>query len=197
MKKKESYTDQELLQMLQGEDEDLAVELFFKKYYHYLCNVIFRVLPDATIAEDLAQDVFFEFWKKREQVSITTSAKAYLKRAAINKTLNYIRDQKIRFTDEEELPALPTDSLSSQQKLENSELETLIREAIDRLPERCRLVFMLSRFEELSYQEIAEQLNISVKTVENQISKALKFLRQALSPIVGKGPLLAFLVQLF
>ncbi len=196
MPRPESYTDLEILALMK-KDEERAMEYLFRRYYGFLCTAIYRVLPDTNLAEDLAQDVFFEFWKKRERLNITTSVKAYLKRAAVNKTLNYIRDQKMRFADEEELPNLENNQGSSQQKLEEEELQALIRASIDRLPERCRMVFVLSRYEEMSYQEIADQLDISIKTVENQISKALKFLRQALRPFVGKGPLLLLLVQLF
>ena len=196
MSQPESYTDRQILDLLQ-KDEDKAMEYLFRRYYGFMCNAIYRVLPDKNLAEDLAQDVFYEFWKKRERVQINTSLQAYLKRAAVNKTLNYIRDRKMRFADEEELPKLENNQESSQQKLEEEELQALIRQSIDRLPERCRMVFVLSRYEELSYQEIADQLGISVKTVENQISKALKFLRETLRPFVGKGPLLLLLVQLF
>ncbi|MEL6638233.1 MAG: RNA polymerase sigma-70 factor [Bacteroidota bacterium] len=196
MSQPESYTDRQILDLLQ-KDEDKAMEYLFRRYYGFMCNAIYRVLPDKNLAEDLAQDVFYEFWKKRERVQINTSLQAYLKRAAVNKTLNYIRDRKMRFADEEELPKLENNQESSQQKLEEEELQALIRQSIDRLPERCRMVFVLSRYEELSYQEIADQLGISVKTVENQISKALKFLRESLRPFVGKGPLLLLLVQFF
>ncbi len=196
MEKLENLTDEQILVIL-ANDEDRAVELFFRKYYGYLCNVVYRILPDAALSEDLAQDVFFEFWKKRESLKIQTSARAYLKRAAINKSLNYIRDRKMRFSDEEELPKQASLDQNSQQNLEVSELKDQIQQSIDLLPERCRLIFMLSRFEEMSYQQIADELDISIKTVENQISKALKFLRKNLAPFVGKGPLLWFLVQLF
>lgn len=196
MKEKETFTDEEILELFQ-KNEDQAIELFFRKYYSYLCNVIYRMLPDSSLAEDLAQDVFFDFWKKREGLRIQTSPRAYLKRAAVNKTLNYIRDRKMRFSDDEELPRMATTEDNSQQILENSELKDQIQESIDLLPERCRLIFVLSRFEEMTYQEIADQLDISIKTVENQISKALRFLRENLGQYVGKGPLILFLVQLF
>lgn len=127
--------------------------------------------------EDIAQDVFYELWKKRARLTIKTSLKAYLRRAAMNKALNFIRDQKIKFDDEEKQAPLESKIPSINQKLEAAELQQLIDQVIDDLPERCRVVFVLSRFEEMSYNEIAKQLDISSKTVENQISKALKILR--------------------
>lgn len=196
MKGNSDYTDEEILELFK-QNEDLAIELFFRKYYRFLCSIIYRMIPDTNLVEDLAQDVFFEFWKKRSSLSIQTSPKAYLKRAAVNKTLNYIRDQKMRFTDEEELPITPSKEENSQQQLEIAELKNRINQTIDLLPERCRLIFVLSRFEDMSYQEIADRLDISIKTVENQISKALRFLRENLGPYVAKGPLLWIMVQFF
>ncbi|MEL6864763.1 MAG: sigma-70 family RNA polymerase sigma factor, partial [Bacteroidota bacterium] len=127
-------------------------------------------------------------WKKRHRINIQTSLKAYLKRAAVNKSLNYIRDQKIKFEEVGKAPVLSTKSHNAQ--LEAKELQEQINLAVNALPERCRIIFSLSRFEEMSYQEIANTLQISTKTVENQISKALKILRQAIGPYLSKDTLL-------
>ncbi|MEM6966056.1 MAG: RNA polymerase sigma-70 factor [Bacteroidota bacterium] len=172
------YSDQQLINSLQNGD-DRAMDVLFRRYYSYICRAVFRVLKDSNLAEDIAQEVFLGLWKKRDNLNITTSVQAYLKRAAINKSLNYIRDQKIKFDDEEKMPPLPNNQSTTQQQLEAEDLQQQINQAISELPEKCRLVFTLSRFEEMSYQEIADQLNISKKTVENQISKALKYLRAA------------------
>ena len=99
--------------------------------------------------------------------------------------LSYLGDgcfakESLYFDDEEKMPVQYNNQSTSQQKLEADDLQNLINDSIDLLPEKCRLVFTLSRFEEMTYQEIANELNISIKTVENQISKALKFLRKAL-----------------
>lgn len=174
-----NHTDQQLITSLQN-GNDQAMDVLFQRHYSYICRAVYRVLKDYNLAEDIAQEVFLGLWKKRENLNITTSVQAYLKRAAINKSLNFIRDQKVKFDDEEKLPVLTTNQSTTQQQLEADDLQKLIDESIDQLPERCRLVFTLSRFEEMSYQEIATELDISIKTVENQISKALKFLRVAL-----------------
>ncbi|MCB0522146.1 MAG: RNA polymerase sigma-70 factor [Lewinellaceae bacterium] len=155
------------------------METMFREYYPFLCKAIIRVLPDAHLAEDLAQDVFFDIWNKRENFSINTSLQAYLRRAGINRALNYIRDRKIRWDDEEKIAFQASNLTDASRKIEGEELKQKIEEAINQLPERCRLVFTLSRFEEMSYQEIADQLGISIKTVENQMSKALRILREA------------------
>ena len=173
------YTDEEILDLLRNDTEN-AIDILFRKYYSFLCKSVYKILPDTNLVEDLSQEVFYELWRKRKQLQIKTSLKAYLRRAAMNKALNFIRDQKIKFDDEEKQPQLASKTPSINQKMEAAELQVIIDRAIDQLPERCRMVFVLSRFEEMSYSEIAQQLNISVKTVENQISKALKLLRISL-----------------
>ena len=175
------YTDQQVIDLLQT-DSGKAIELLFRMHYAFLCKIVIRIIPDPVFVEDLVQDVFYELWKKRGNIVITTSIRAYLKRAAINKTLNHIRSQKMKFDDEAPQHDLKSKQISSQIKLEADELQEVINQAISELPERCRIVFSLSRFEELSYQEIANSLEISIKTVENQISKALKILREKLAP---------------
>ena len=173
------YTDPELLNLLKDHKEE-AIDILFRRYYSYVCKSAYRIIPDGNLVEDLAQDVFFELWKKRDQLKINTSVKAYLKRAVINKALNYIRDKKMKFDDHEKFPEAISKGASAQEIMEESEMEKVIHAAIDRLPERCRIVFCLSRFEEMTYQQIADKLDISIKTVENQISKALKYLRSEL-----------------
>ena len=175
------FTDQELLDLLKTDGEK-AIDELFRRYYAYICRSVYRIIPYGNIVEDLAQDVFYELWKKRETIAITTSVKAYLRRAIRNKALNYIRDQRIKFDDSEDVPETIKNSTGTPRHLETKELEKKIEEAIDKLPERCRIVFSLSRFEEMSYAEIAKELNISPKTVENQISKALKHLRKEIEP---------------
>jgi len=163
-------------------DSERAIEQLFEQYYAYLCRSAFRLLPDGHLAEDLVQEVFYELWKRRESLRISISLKAYLRRATVNKTLNYIRDHRKVFFEAEDHQPLAGKLDDAQQRLEAAELQERIDRAIDQLPDRCRIVFVLSRFEEMTYAEIADQLNISVKTVENQISKALRSLRKALAP---------------
>jgi len=172
-------TDQELITSLQNGDES-AMDVLFRRHYSSICRAVYRILKDSNLAEDIAQEVFLGLWKKREQLNITTSVPAYLKRTAVNKSLNFIRDQKVKFDDEEKMPVLSNNESTTQEHLEADDLQKLINDSIDLLPKKCKLVFTLSRFEEMSYQEIADKLDISIKTVENQISKALKFLRKTL-----------------
>ena len=162
------------------EDGEKAIEWLFKEHYSYLCRVVYKILPDANLVEDLVQEVFFELWRRKDRIHINLSIKAYLRRTAVNKTLNFIRDQKVKFDHEEKLPVLRSNSPTVNQTLEAQELQEFIDQSIDQLPERCRIIFILSRFEDMSYKEIAAKLGISIKTVENQISKALKVLRGTL-----------------
>jgi RNA polymerase sigma-70 factor (ECF subfamily) len=106
----------------------------------------------------------------------------YLRRSTRNRSLNYLRDRNRIPLDDGELPELASNGVEQPgAALENDELRQRLHEAIDRLPERCRLVFVMSKVEEMSHREIAEGLGISVKTVENQMTRAYKFLRQWLA----------------
>lgn len=168
-----------------------TVEQLFTAYYGMVCNTIYRLLKDRTKTEDVAQEVFAELWVKWDQIKIHTSVTAYLKRMAITRALNYIRDSKKHSWDEIDNQDFPVTSPAvapeALLKLEAEELRQVIENAIEDLPEKCRVVFLLSREQEYSYQEIAHQLGISVKTVENQIGKALKLLRTALASHRGMG----------
>jgi len=175
---------EENLLALLAQDSERAMELIFRQYYIFVCRSITRILPHGHVAEDLAQDVFHDLWKKRDSLVIKSSLTAYLRRAAVNKTLNFIRDRKIKWDDEPELETMTSAVPNARQNLEEQELRKLIDRTIDGLPERCRLVFTLSRFEEMTYQEIANELGISIKTVENQMSKALRILKTVLAPLL-------------
>jgi len=126
--------------------------------------------------------VFFEIWKKRERLEFRTSVGAYLRRAVTNRALNYIRAKKMDFEGEDAALQLRSTEINSVKKLEIEDLQRLIDNSIEELPEKCRLVFGMSRFEEMKYAEIAESLGISIKTVENHISKALKLLKFKVGP---------------
>ncbi len=156
------------------------LESIFKKHYNLVCSTIYKMIPDYTLAEDLAQDVFCDLWRKRDHLVINTSLKAYLRKTAVNKTLNHIRKKKIATTNDDCEALLRIASNHYSETLEYTELQDYINAAIDQLPKKCRVIFMLSRFEEYSYKQIAAELDISTKTVENQISKALKKLRKAM-----------------
>lgn len=176
--------DSELQAWLKNGREE-ALTVLFQRHYTYLCQVVFRLLPDAGRCEDLVQEVFLEVWRRREVLRIQQSFRAYLRRAAINKTLNYLRDNRKRAMADLPIDDNEVEGPPHPLHLETEELQQAIDQAINSLPERCRLVFVLSRFEEMTNQEIAEHLGISVKTVENQMTKALRLLREWLAPFLS------------
>ena len=126
-------------------------------------------------AEEIVQDLMVNFWEKRHQLEPAISLKAYLYRAVYNNSVHYVKnDNKYPKTDVDEAFTLGADF---ENILEQTELEGKIFNLIEQLPTECKKIFKLSRFEELKYKEIADQLNISVKTVETQMSRALKFIK--------------------
>ncbi len=168
-----------IIERLRKEPES-TLKWMYDNYYSYVCGVVYRMVNDGTTAEDIAQEVFFQIWKNREKIELSIGFKPYIRRAVVNRTLNHIRSRKMKFEDEESALEVSSEKYGTVEKMEADELRKSIFECIETLPEKCRIVFGLSRFENLSYKEISEKLNISKKTVENQISKALKHLRASI-----------------
>jgi RNA polymerase sigma-70 factor (family 1) len=155
-----------------------AFEHLFNTYYQPLCRYAGAMLRDADEAEEAVQNLFFTIWSRRETLQITSSFKSYVYRAVHNDCLNRIKHGKVKAGYASDYRQLMSGaSLRGDQVLEARELGNRIREAMEALPEQCRQVFTLSRFASLKYQEIAGQLGISVKTVENHMGKALRLLR--------------------
>ena len=172
--------DKQVLETLQLGNES-AFEMIFKTYYQPLCRYAYSFLQDKEEAEEVVQASFINVWEKRNSIAIETSLKSYLYRMVRNACLNVIKHDKIKQQHvAHELAVTEATYESVAQKVYATELESKITEAIKTLPEQCRIVFQLSRFEELKYQEIADQLQISVKTVENHMGKALRLMREQL-----------------
>lgn len=157
-------------------------EALFREYYQPLCAYVHFYLKDRAASEEVVQDLFFNLWKKREDLEINTSIKSYLYAAARNHSLNVLKHIEVR----ENYKKLNEESRSLQESqvqdgIEASELEKRIKNAINQLPPERQRIFLMSRYEDLKYREIAEKLNISIKTVEAQMGKALKFLKEQLS----------------
>lgn len=158
-----------------------AFEMLFRTYYQSLCNYACTFVRDREEAEEIVQSTFTGMWEKRDNLSIHTGVKPYLYAMVRNACLNQLKHEKIKHRHAAMEMAVAERSIESVTRaVEASELEHRIMEAMSRLPEQCRIVFKLSRFEDLKYAEIAEQLNISVKTVENQMGKALRVMREQL-----------------
>ena len=159
-----------------------SFEVVFRKYYQDLCRYSFRFVADSHFAEEIVQDFFFKFWLKRESLDVSSSLRSYLFRAVQNHSLNHIEHQKInkKYADYIGFQTQGNGSPFTDFMIEK-ELEQQIQKAIVALPARRREIFELSRFEGLKYQEIADRLEINIKTVETQMVKALKQLRSDLS----------------
>jgi RNA polymerase sigma-70 factor (family 1) len=158
--------------------DEASFERMFRTHYARLCAFAATMIDDRDEAEEVVQTMFCRLWEQRNALDITISVQAYLFRSVRNACLNHIKKMKIRdnykVTNLENLNQNPE---YQPDRTTHSELSKKLEKAIAELPEQCRLVFKLSRFEELKYKEIAEQLGISIKTVENQMGKALKVLR--------------------
>lgn len=177
------------------EGDITAFEMFFKTYYQPLCNYAYTFIQDKDEAEEIVQSAFLSVWEKRHSLDIKTSLKSYLYTMVRNTSLNVIKHEKIKQKYVGEALAVNERSYESvTQSVLSSELEERIHLAMEALPEQCRLVFKLSRFEELKYAEIAAQLEISVKTVENHMGKALKIMREQLKDYL---PVLILLMSRF
>lgn len=162
--------------LLQSGDEG-AFQAIFQEFYVPVCKTVQRFIRDKGIVEDLAQDIFVRLWERREQINITTSLGAYLHRMAVNEALTYIRRQKKFQTNDITETDFKANDHSTDQVMAGNELKDNISAAISQLPPRCQTIFKMSRYEEMTYKQIGEALDISVKTVENQMGKALKILR--------------------
>jgi RNA polymerase sigma-70 factor (ECF subfamily) len=163
-----------------------AFEALFRSFFPSLVLFAQKYVPDQDTAKEIVHNVFINLWEKRQQVDTGSSLKSYIFTSVHNRCLNYIRDQKKFDRDETRFHRLDSTEFSDGvDRLEEQELEQRIYDALQTLPEKCREIFMLNRFDGLKYAEIAEKLNISVKTVETQMSRALRILREKLVDYLG------------
>ena len=172
-----AYSDQELVRLLTGNDKE-AFNQLYERHWFELYQAGYKLLRETDAVKDIVQDVFVWLWENRATLNIT-HIKAYLKAAVRFKIANYIRHGNIRESYFEELTQLSAGSFSptGDELIELKELRQVIHDSIMQLPEKCREVYRLSKEEGLNNREIAERLGISVKTVEAQMTIALKRLR--------------------
>ena len=163
-----------------------AFEELFRSYFTPLCSFAQKFVQDADEAKDIVHLVFINLWNKRETIEANTSLKSYLFQGVQNRSLNFIRDNKklVKF-DIPQNEAELANYLDSRDHLESSEAEARINRALDNLPDKCREIFLMNRFDNMKYREIAEKLKISIKTVETQMSRALKALRKDLADMIS------------
>lgn len=173
-----------------------AFEKIFKMYFKTLHGYAFHFLNDNSAATEAVQQVFYKIWERGKDIYIHTSLKAYLYKSVYNECMLQIKKQKNMETFKAHLlnQDINKKIQGASEKLEKNQLEFWLHIALDKLPEQCRIIFILNRFEGLRYQEIAVEMNLSVKTIENQMGKALKRLRVALAEFL---PLLIFYYAIF
>lgn len=168
-------------QIREGNKEAFAK--MFTMYYESVARFIFRYVKDGDTAEEIAQDLFIHFWENAPRLNITASVKAYLFTSARNFSFNHLKKNKIR-EKYHELANADTETVALVEEVKSTDNQFLIllKQSLDTLPEKCREIFELSKFEGLSYEEIADFLQISKKTVENQLAIALRKIRAWMAP---------------
>jgi RNA polymerase sigma-70 factor (ECF subfamily) len=157
------------------EGDNKALESLFRKYYHSLCRFASFFSRRDDLADEIVSDVFIKLWERKDSLLIE-NLRAYLFKSTRHTTINYVKQETINWEDLSE--ELPEESYDPASELIYKELEHKLNRLIDVLPEKRKAIFQLSRFEGFTYNEISEILSISEKTVENQMGKAIKQLRE-------------------
>ncbi|MDN3582786.1 RNA polymerase sigma-70 factor [Mucilaginibacter flavus] len=176
-KEYQMWPDAKLLDLLRLDDRE-AFEILYNKYSAKLFHAAYNLFRDSDVCDDLVQELFIDLWTKRHQLNIA-SLEAYLKVAIRHRVIYYIRTKKATL-DLEVVDEL-IEKYTADSKLLQNDISQLLETNVAQLPEKCRQIFTLSRKEYLSNKEIASRLNISIKTVENQMTIALRYLRTGLT----------------
>ncbi len=165
--------------------QDEKYHLFYTKWYSRLCNYCYLLVSNYEASEDIVQDQFVYVWENWERLKKIDSIKGYMIKSIKNRSINYLKTQSkknIILPIEDSLDSLRNNkSHLVSDLIEYTELEEIIKKAIEHLPNRCRAIFFLKRIDEMSNKEISKQLNISIKTVETQMTIALKRIHKFLS----------------
>jgi RNA polymerase sigma-70 factor, ECF subfamily len=175
-----------LFARLAAGDED-AFDALFRAWYAPLVRIAEGIVRERAIGEEVVQDVLLEVWRRRALLGGEESPRAYLIRATRNRALNHVRHLRVQDKSAPYVGSRTEDAPEAASRVVEAELDVAVREAVAGLPPRCREVFELSRVHGLSYAEIASSLEISVKTVEAQMGKALRILRERLAPWLPGG----------
>ncbi len=175
---------EELWQRIQVGDKDAFSDLF-KQYYESLYRIALRFVNDTQLAENVAQEIFVKIWVNRTKYKIRTNLKSFLFTAVRNQCLNELKQQK-------RTVSISTADFIKEEKMNSPEEDLIILErkkavhkAIDKLPRQCRQIYLMKKYDDLKYTEIAEILNISINTVKTQMKRAMKSLLKQLSSILN------------
>ncbi|MGX7689714.1 RNA polymerase sigma factor [Flectobacillus roseus] len=187
MTKTKFQNDIAIIEAWQAGDSD-AFEVLYQKYWRKLYVFARRTTPSAEDAQDLIQDVFTQLLTQKEQIAPTVFSESYLFAMVRNKLLDKIRKQYVREDYAQIIRQTSTDAdFSTQQTILTNDLDNHLHQAVNILPEKCKEVFQLSRFEQLTIDQIAQKLQISPQTVKNQLSKALQVVRFRLREFATLG----------
>ena len=162
--------------------EEGAFDSVFRAHYADLVRMAESIIRERALAEEIAQEVMLELWRRRESLQVEQTFRAYLIRSTRNRALNHIRHERVVAREAASAALESRSAPSAEDEVLGVELERAVREAIGSLPDNCREVFLLSREQGLKYAEIAGVLEISIKTVEKRMGQALSELRQRLAP---------------
>jgi RNA polymerase sigma-70 factor (ECF subfamily) len=174
--------------------DEAYFEKIFREHFKDLCYYAINFVKDYETAREITQEAFIALWDKRSSIETSLPVKAYLKTSVYHKSLNYLRDNKKFNHDLLNAEGRMNIVDESGDKMVFKEVEKAVMAAIAQLPEKCREAFTLNRFEGKKYQEVAEAMNISVKTVEIHISKALQHLREKLGEFLFLAAMLLHLI---
>lgn len=174
-------SDSEIIERIRKGDKQ-EFENLFRSSYTSLVRYAKAILRDHDTSEEIVQELFFRLWQDRESLTINSSLKGYLFRSVHNRALHYIEHLQVVARHAGEMAAMTDQSTESvTETIYFSELQARVARVLERLPERCSEIFRMNRFEGLKYNEIAEKLSVSMKTVEANMGKALKEFRKALA----------------
>lgn len=175
--------DRKLIEKIRQGDEK-AFEVIFHRFYPVLCSFAAQFTKDDNIAEEIVQDLFIRLWEKKSFISIEFSLENYLLKAVKNQCINFLEQKKVQQKKIDDYLAENKTNQSDDFSFFDLDLIHKIEESIASLPKKRREIFLLSREEGLKYSEIADVMNISIKTVETQMGLALKTLRKKLKGLI-------------
>ncbi|MFC3977253.1 RNA polymerase sigma-70 factor [Belliella kenyensis] len=189
LKMMKNLQDESLVELIK-QSNHLAFQAFYQRHWEQLYLKAYAILGHTQMAEDIIQDIFLDIWKNRERIEIDKPIQ-YLSTCVKNSVFKVLQKQKVK---QKHLDTLNTLELLVQaaSTLDSNEIEQAIMKHLDQMPDRCKEIFILSRFENLSNKEIAEKLGLSAKTVENQIYRALKSLKTLMPQLLSMYFLLIF-----
>ncbi|TRX58696.1 RNA polymerase sigma-70 factor [Fulvivirga sp. M361] len=174
----ERYQQVKLYKQVKANDRK-ALEILFEQYYSSLCNFAMLIVKKEELAEEVVSDIFFILWRDRHHLEINHSVKAYLFRSVRNHALKAVGEKSVIFEEIEDESARMVIDRTPESDYLYQELSNTYKQAYNTLPGKCKQIFKLHKIDGLKYQEVSDVLNISIKTVENHMLKALKAIRRA------------------